>query len=288
MKTLNTRYLTLPAFVLMGLLVGCDGLSDANPTADDDAVETAAASIAGTFAEDTGGTLDQINDVLLLAAPAALTKTDDAYERSYDPATQTWTVVVERERGVPGDKRYARFDRTYQLQFLNAAGVPQQFYVTNQDTAHSVVFDILAGTGTFQTPYLSHELNALSGHWTVTNAHLSQVTVNGTYHREGVDTRTTLRRERTADHILDLTMTDLVVPRPERLPRTGPRHKLSKVISGTLAGTYHADVTVVRGEDVGETTVDRTFEITFQDGEATISFEGGATFPANAETGDLK
>lgn len=286
---LNFRQLfVLVLTFAMLLLVGCNKDS-LDPAADETATLTAsddaAESVAGNISEDTGGLTDQMGDLLSLAGNngfAKLGQDGDVEEisREYDPITGTWTIIIERERSNPAGTHSASIYREYTLQFLNADGEPQQFWLTNGDTARTIQFDIVAGSGEHHTPRIDHYLTGLSGSFTATNVHTELITINGSYFRSGVDTLTTNRLQRTMDHSLDLTVTDLTGPRGIR-----PRN-LSEALSGTISGTYHAFITWTRGEAYRETEINRSFTIVIGDGTAEIDL-GGKRYRSNLQTGDI-
>jgi hypothetical protein len=65
------------------------------------------------------------------------------------------------------------------------------------------------------------------------------------------------------------------------------RKNLSNQTSGTISGTYTANVTIQRGSSYNEKTIDRTFTITLGGGEGSIGIRGDARkFKANLMTGD--
>ncbi|MCB9090436.1 MAG: hypothetical protein H6628_19225 [Calditrichae bacterium] len=288
-KQLNYRQLLALVLTLaMLLLMGCNKDS-MDPVADEPATLTAsddaAESLASNISEDTGGLTDQMADLLSLASNSGFAKLGqegdaEAISREYDPITGTWTILIERERSNPAGTHSASIYREYNLQFLNAEGEPQQFWLTNGDTARTIQFDIVEGSGEHHTPRISHYLTGLSGSFTATNVNTDLITINGTYFRSGVDTLTTNNLQRTMDHSLDLTVTDLTGPRGIR-----PRN-LSEALSGTISGTYHAFITWTRGEAYRETEINRTFTIVIGDGNTEIDLDG-KRYSCNLQTGDI-
>ncbi|MFQ5571082.1 MAG: hypothetical protein ACE5G0_15490 [Rhodothermales bacterium] len=286
MKTHRAIVALLSAALLI-CAVGCD---TAQPDeVDTNASEDVALSVLTLVSEDTGGLLDQVSDVFDLAAagsiPAQTTAlaskhadADSVVERTYDEATGTWTISIERERGTPDGPRYMRISRVYQVQFLNADGVPQQFFVTDADTAHSINFTIVEGSGSLETPHLSAERTNITGQWVATGVNTDQVTVNGTYGRSGAHTLTTHNAVRTLDYGLAVEVVDLVGPR-------GSRRHLAQKVSGTIHGTYEGKATFTRGNLYRERDISRTVTIVIENGEATITVNG-EPFGGNVQTGD--
>ncbi|RPI02069.1 MAG: hypothetical protein EHM72_05080 [Calditrichaeota bacterium] len=244
-----------------------------------------AESVADAVGEQSGGVVDQMGDVFMLAKSIQLEKTtDDGFldhrEAIYDETTGTWTIVLQRERGVHGKAAYGYWNRTFTCQFLNIDGLPQKYYITHGDTARTINFNILAGDGYHKNVRLSHDLKELQGSFIATNVHTDWVTINGTYRRAAVDTLTTQNFTRISDHVLQLTITDLVGPR-------GSRNDLSQKISGTITGTFHAEIVFDGRRGYAESTVDKTINIVIDNGEAEIAFDG-QRFMSNVQTGQIK
>lgn len=292
MKSKRFAHLLLPALAALAL-VACQ---NDNPVSSNDslnATEDAAESIASAVGADNGGAADQLSDVIELAGTSGLQKpaevllgkysepnTIASIDTSYDPVTGTWTLRLERARGNPNGIPYAEISRTYTYQFLNKNGQPQKYWKTGADTAYTIKFNIVEGTGTHRTRRLSQELTALSGSFTATGVNTRLVTINGTYFRSAVDTVTTRNAVRTLDHALNLTFTNVQGPRGSRL-------ELSRKISGTVSGTYTAKVTFQRGESYGETTINRSFTINLGGGNANLNISG-KNFEADLTSGELK
>lgn len=247
-----------------------------------------AESVSGTVGSNTGGAVDQIGDAIEIASMGGLHKSTDAaelnevegIEKTYDETTGVWTLHLQRERGNKTGKNYAQIERTYTYQFLNKLGQFQKFYITGQDTAYTINFNIVSGSGRHKTLRLSQKLLELTGSWTITNANLTNVTINGTYHRSATDTITTLKRIRTHLHSTDMTFIDVVAPR-------GSRWNMEDKISGTITGHYHAEVTWDGLRGYGEKTIDRDFTITFNNGEAIITVNGNV-FTCDLGSGEMK
>lgn len=283
------RALGLVAALAMAVFaVGCEKSTE---PATDNATQDAAESIASAIGEDNGGILDQLGDVALVCSPGGLQALPmfsgggsslakgigTADTLFYDDVTGYWTIEISRERTALYGLYYAAFSRTYQVQFRNAAGQAQQYYISGSDTARSVNFRILGGTGYARSPRWNHHLSEILADWTVTNAHTNVLTVNGTYGRSGVDTLMVYDGVRAADHSLSMTMTDITGPR-------GNRNNISVATSGVLAGTYSGTITFISGEVYGERDFTRNFTVTFENGTATITVNG-RTFTSDLKTG---
>lgn len=292
MKAKTYLRLLLPAVAAL-VLVACSNEDPVSSSEGVNATEDAAESIASALGADNGGAIDQVSDVLELAGTAGLQKPAEvllgkysepsaiaSVDTSYDPVTGTWTLLLQRERGNPNGVPYAEISRTYTYQFLNQNGQPQKYWRVGADTAYTIVFNIVEGTGTHRTRRLSQQLTGLSGSFTATGVNTRLVTINGTYARSAVDTLTTRNAVRTLDHALSLTFTNVQGPRGSRLD-------LSRKISGTVSGTYTAKVTFQRGDSYRETNINRTFTIVLGNGKASINV-GGQSFAGDLTSGELQ
>ncbi|MGH7595217.1 MAG: hypothetical protein ACREOI_02645, partial [bacterium] len=130
MKSKKLAVLLIPAFAAL-VMMGCEKSDPLSAENDMNATEDAAESIASAIGSDNGGVADQLSDVIELASVGGIQKQSndllgkygDATEvtkidTSYDPATGTWTLKLERERGNPNGIPYAQISRTYTYQFL--------------------------------------------------------------------------------------------------------------------------------------------------------------------------
>ncbi len=273
--------------LVLSIFVACNKDSGTEPDLSSGQItpsSDAAESVASAIGEDTGGMVDQVGDVLTAASTTGfqgLAKTDgsETVEAEYDSTTGVWTVSILRERGSPNGLHYAYIARTYTFQFLNAAGNPQKYWITDGDTAHTINFEIVSGEGRHKTPRLSHELKDLSGSFVATNTHTELVTINGTYMRAATDTVRTHNAERTLDYTLELQIINLTGPRAHR-------RDLSKKVSGQITGTYTAFVTFTRGDFYQERNIERTINIIIGGGEATVDVNG-ERYKADVATGEI-
>jgi len=280
----SKKFLSLLMMSFAALMMSACEKDPISPQSDNEmnATEDAAESIASAIGAENGGAADQLSDVVELAsigriqgqADYLLGKYSEAnavatIDTSYDPATGTWTLKLQRERGNPDGVPYAQISRTYTYQFLNKNGQPQKYWKVGVDTAYTIKFNIVEGTGTHRTQHISQQLKSLSGAFTVTGVNTRIVTVNGTYQRAAVDTITTRNSVRTLDHSLSLTFTEVKGPR-------GGHHRseMARKFSGTISGTYNANVTFQRGESYSEKTINRTFSVVLGDGNADLDIRG--------------
>jgi hypothetical protein len=288
----KSTFAVIPMMFLKGLALaallifaGCtkENTLEPNSTSQITANADVAESAASAVGEEDGGLTDQMGDLFGLTGSEKLTKSDgtsflDNKEATYDSIAGIWTLILERERGSQNGPNYALIKRTYTYQFLNSAGMPQKFYIVNGDTAVSIKFNIVEGEGRHRTKRLSQELLNLEGSFVATGTNTAMITVNGTYKRAAVDTITTKRLTRTHNHQIELAIIDLTGPR-------GSGKDLSQKISGTITGTYHADVAFDGAKGYSERTVDRTINIVIGEGESQINV-GGQKFIGDLATGE--
>lgn len=270
---------------LLLMLTACSD-SSTNPEESPTASKDAAESLAGDLAYSTGGTIDQLMDISAFATVNGMESLDAKYPdtyfditKTYDPVSGAWNIHIERERGTVGSIPYALISRDYNLKYLDALGQPQPYYVVNADTARTIQFNVIQGTGRHLTRRLSQQLNELHADWTVTNANQDFLTINGTYHRAAVDTIRTWNRVRTSDHNLQLQISEMSVPR-------GGLPAWVNAISGHITGHFHADITFTQGESYSEHTLDRDIDIVIGTGRAAIEI-GSESFMADIDSGEL-
>ncbi len=277
------RLLSLALGVSLFLIAaGCDTVdSTTNPETDLSIDQDVAESVGALMAEDTGGLLEQAGDAFALATSdgiAASAKNGTSVERTYDEATETWTITVSREAGNPTGTRAMSLSRIYEVQFLNANGEPQKFYVTEGDTAQTMTLRLVEGSGTFETPRVKAVRTDLSGELVATGIDTDEVTLNGTYQRSGEHELTTPGITRTLTYEMTLDVIDLVGPRGSRL-------NLSEKVSGTLIGRYTGTLTIRRGDVLEQHDIDREVRVEIVDGEMTVTING-APYDFDPASGD--
>jgi hypothetical protein len=118
-----------------------------------------------------------------------------------------------------------------------------------------------------------------------TGTNTNTVTVNtfngGAYTRVGKDTMRLRNAERTIDHRLTMTFTNVVGPRGSRL-------ELSQKTGGTITGTFSAKITFTRGDLYREREINRTFTILLggTNGTAVIRIDN-TDYAADVQTGEI-
>lgn len=282
MKTQHVIYGLMAAAVVA--LTGCR--NDTNgPLAESVATEDAAESVASALGQDNGGALDQLADVTELATASGISQGSAdmksaalsgvaEIDSTFDAATGTWTITLTRERGAQSGAHYAKITRVYEYRFLNKDGMPQKYWrVPNPgsgiDTAASMTFRIVSGTGEHRTPHLSQRLIAIGGNWTATGLNTDTITINGTYSRSAADTLTTRNSVRTLENALSLNFSNIKAPR-------GKRSEMAAKATGTITGTYDATITFTRGSLYSDKEISREISVTLAGGNATIGIGGKA------------
>lgn len=244
--------------------------------------EDAAESIASAMGDESGGATESYSDILTVAGDGSFStgmgKTDGselitAGQPVYDSVSGWWNVTIDRSRS--NLLVSSSVHREYQFQFLKN-GVAQQFRITGNDTATTMKFKIINGSGYFSGPRVKHHLTAVHGAWTATDIDKDTVNINldTTYVRAGVDSVITRNMIRTFDHTF--TITNMINVRGLKFHplRNSIRNNFYQGISGTVEGTYSAKITFQRGEAYRERNISTTFSVTLSGGEGIISMKG--------------
>jgi hypothetical protein len=303
MNVQQRRLMIVPAIATMLLLgSGCRKNSTA-PVLDAsvNASQDAAQSIANAVGEDNGGVTDQMGDIadatgstgisanVGLASPEeslmkSVATVGDSVTKTFNAADTSWTVYVTRSRvGLFG--RQAGFTRTYYLKFVNHNGVAQPRYITTTtpaDTASTIIFMVLNGSGYTITRFVSTHLLSLSSDFTVTGTNTSTITVNGTFTRTGTDTIETATGERVLNYTLAATMQNVTRP---RVPRYTPGSTIKRATGGKITGTYTATVSVLKGDSYSERSFTKTFAVTFGDNTGSLDVDG-TKFTCDLQSGE--
>lgn len=311
---------SLFSLLLIGALflsTGCKNDDAVNPTAETLASEDAANIIAGEVGTESGGVNDMLSDMTDFRTSPVFANEDGGtallnetgtsrygnYTRTYNPDTQTWTVVIEA--ALQSSFRTGAWRREYQY-FFSKNGVKQQFFITAGVMADKINFAIVESgcSGQFTNPRISHQLTALRGSVeavvSVSNND-TLLTVNSVVprYRAAIDSVKIRGGLRTSDHNLTLTLSNVVVPThlEQRLPEQnvgGRRFRNVRPISGTISGTYNARISFQRGDTYSEREVTRNFTINFgaSNGELVDIEVTGVSAPKftgkiNLQTGEL-
>lgn len=280
------KRLSFLSLFLVGVVAfAASGCQNATGPAQDESLPAtldAADAIASAMGSDNGGLHDQLTDIVELSLDGVLgfggalpnefgladhrptlSRGGVIRRRDYDPNTQTWTITVQRTMNSPMVQ--GSWMRQYRLRF-SRNGVGQQFFRTNNQFADLVTFEIVPDScsGNFKGPRMSHRLTRLEGavRGTISVADTANpiMTLNSTapYRRSAIDSLRIGEALRVSNHTVTATLRDVVVP----LGRTRRFQNLyARATSGTISGTYTANITFVRGERYEESQVNREFTI---------------------------
>lgn len=279
-------------FAALSFLISCNEDNGVSPSDNTllSTTEDAAEAIASDIAKETGGVTDQMDYLSELAsvdgmqnpslslAKSSGTDQITSYDTVYNDDTGKWTITINYTRQIPERDFFAEFYRVYSVQFLYN-GMPQKYYITNSDTAETINFDIVEGIGNIQSPRLTHKLKTLSGSWVATNANEKFMGVAGTYSRAAVDTFSTRNAVRTLDYSFTTTFAGIMVP-------TNNSGEVTTLITGGISGNFKADISITKGEQYFEESVERTFAIVFAISVFEININDDI-YNADTQTGEL-
>jgi len=287
MKSFIKSLLIFAVFAAWSMtLIGCssdDSTAPSSallPSADEDVAET----VLGALATDNGGLTDQLGDLSSLAtataslAPSAAS-TPGMGTPSYDSTTGNWTVQLMKEQGLQAGQRYARYTRTYMYQYRDRNGEPQKSWLVGSDTARTMVFSIIDGSGYCRTGRYCGNQTRLTAQWTVANVHTDTLVIAGNCQMEGVDTLKSNQAQRALQYQLTLEFANMRCPR-------NVGEEATQQIQGELAASVLATVTFMNGQAYGETNIERNMTIQMAQGAARISVHGH-TYQGDLTTGDI-
>ena len=274
------------------LFINCDKSNSLSAEDDLYTDEQAAEAIASGMAAESGGAVDQMSDLSSLAGVEGIQNMADAarslakkngdrvtaIDTSYDENNGKWTIAVSIERAIPQRNFTARFYRVYSVQYLQG-GQFQKYYITNGDTANTIKFDIAEGTGNVQSLRLKHRLKSLSASWVATNANQRLMAVAGSYTRSAADTFSTRKTVSTMDQSLTLNFAGISIP-------ANDSEEVPSLIAGVMSGDFVADITITKGEESSQKSVDRSFSVAFSSKVIKVVINGGE-YTADTTTGEL-
>lgn len=278
------------AVALAAAGAGCGSRTVSPPDSSEKGVldRDAAETVASDVARESGGVIDEVADLLEMATGAAF---DDPLRTqgpghlwaslrsaTYDEELGRWRLSLEREHGAPGDDVYAHGEREIEVTFLTAGETPQKYFDTDGVLADRIRLVVSNGTGEHRCPGRTHGLSEVTGMLLATDVATPVITVNGTLHRRGVSTIVTADASLTVTRALDVTLTDVT-------GRRGADPFVAQNVSGTLTGTLRADI--VSTEGVAPRVVDRTVDVSLDEGDAVIS-SGGAEFTGDLQIGEIR
>jgi len=283
--TFQRSLLIFLLLLVFSLFTGCSKdsatapLNTDIPTANKDISE----AVAGSIAMDNGGIVDQLADLAAIATESDSFTVAKLWAGSigapnYDSATGTWRLQFTRERGESGGPFHAIFTRTYTYQYRNGNGEPQRQWVVNSDTACSIQFGILEGSGECRTLRICKQLTNMNGSWLATGVNTDTITISGTYECIGLDTLRSYQAVRAMQYQLNLMFTNIRCLR-------GKSVDFSRQVTGNMSGTFLANVAFMSGYSYGETNIFRNMNIAMAEGDANITI-GSERFMGDLATGE--
>lgn len=283
---LNRTLHIVSLIVLVALiLTGCDSTGSSD-TLDVTAEETAE-SIAYALATDTGGALDDAEDAatatqIVSGALSALNAQREAEATDVRSNDCEFGLVTTCDFTLPRDlpRSDINFERIYEIRLFKD-GELMRPVALRTTTPDSIRFTIVEGLGSVVTQRIDNEYTIRASDWVLSDLGDNAPTINGASSRSMTGTLT--RPNGTRNRIADVTTTfeDVVWIRDE-----GPE-------SGTIRGTYDAEVTITRDGESATRTVDVAYTVTFTDGEGELTFTGGGsrfngeTFTFDVDSGEL-
>lgn len=294
---MNRAKVILASFLLTVIFFsGCDKSTE--PELDSSVLyEDAAESISAAMGDESGGVTESFADVMIASGGgtvnAATAISNDGENitsgpPTYDPATGWWSVSINRS--ISTDRFQRSITREYQYQFLKNS-VAQALYISlSGDTATTLKFKIVSGTGYFRGLRVSHNLTSLKGAWTSSDINKDTVTIilDSVYVRSGVDSIKTRELLRTHTSTLTINSVNVKTPRYRPLLHNTWRNNFANAISGTISGNYNATIAFQRGDAYKERSINRDFTITVGNGEGSLTINGGGNFKMNLSNGQRK
>ncbi|MFZ2323827.1 MAG: hypothetical protein WAV89_09030 [Ignavibacteriaceae bacterium] len=279
---------------LMFFLVNCEDdnnvLSNQDPTNSSDNAE----AIASSISSETSGAADQLSYLSDLAAEdgiSSLAKTTSGLAKSsdekitsidtvYDESTEKWTITISRERTISERSFTSNYYHKYTVQYLKN-GIPQKHYIVNGDTANTIKFNIVEGTGTVQSNKINQNLESTSGSWVATITANNAMVVAGSYNRSANATFTTANATRSYDYSLSLSFTGLSVP-------INYGDELWLYLSGFMSGQFTGEYSATVNGETYQKSVNNAFAIAFSK-KATYNITmDGEDYSADIDTGELQ
>jgi hypothetical protein len=270
------------------LLTGCDSNGGGeDPEATVSPSETAEA-IAFSTADETGGTLDDLNNAItafnddLSSANAASKDLSASRECTFDSEAVLYTCTVEVSGSSPRVSS-ASFDRTYRFQFFDG-----ETAVRRSPEADSMTAELVSGSGSLQTARIDNSHDVVPATWSIARTPTAdEYAVDLLSEQAGRDVEENFSgrgRARPPTASVRKTVSN------DLRWRTG-----DGFIAGSLDGTYSANVEILRADDTTVSrSVDAEYTIEFGESEAEITFTGGGetfageSFTFNSDTGEME
>lgn len=291
-----TNYLVKPAMLLllMFLLVNCKDENSIVLSQDPYNTSNDAEAIASGISSETSGTIDQLSYLSDLASEngiSNLTKTTFSLAKSsggdgttvdtvYDEINSKWIITISRERTISEKYFTSNYQHQYTVQYLRN-GIPQKYFILNSDTANTIKFSIVSGSGTAQSSRLNQNLINTGGSWVATINDNNSMVVAGNYSRSANASFTSVNAVRGYNYSLSLNFSGLSVP-------INKGSELWLYLAGSMSGQFSGDYSATVAGSQYQKSINKSFAIAFSKKLVyNITIEG-EQFSADAETGELQ
>ena len=280
--------------LLVFSLVNCKDensvISSQDPYSSSDDAET----IASGVSSETSGAIDQLSYLSDLASEdgvSNLAKTTSGLAKSidekvtsidtvYDETNEKWIITISRERTISEKNFTSNYYHQYTVQYLKN-GIPQKYFAANGDTANTIKFNIIEGTGTVQSNRINQNLESTNGSWVATITESNSMVVAGSYSRSANSTFTTTNATRNYDYSLSLNFSALSIP-------INYGDELWLYLAGSMSGQFTGEYSATVDGEQYQKSINKSFAIAFSKKLVySITLEG-EDFSADAETGELE
>jgi hypothetical protein len=270
------------------VLTGCDSNGGEDDSSATVSPAESAEAIAFSTAEETGGTLDDVENAIsafnddLSSANSASKALSASRECTFDDDAVLYTCTVEVSGSSPRVSS-ASFDRTYRFQFFDG-----ETAVRRSPEADSMTAELVSGSGSLQTARIDNSHEVLPATWSIARtATADEYAVRLLSQEAGRNVEENFTgpvRERSRTASVRKTIAD------DLLWRSG-----DGFVDGRIDGVYNATVEILRADDTTVSrSVDAEYTIEFGESEAEITFTGGGetfageSFTFNSDTGEME
>lgn len=270
------------------VLTGCDSNGGEDDSSATVSPAESAEAIAFSTAEETGGTLDDVENAIsafnddLSSANSASKALSASRECTFDDDAVLYTCTVEVSGSSPRVSS-ASFDRTYRFQFFDG-----ETAVRRSPEADSMTAELVSGSGSLQTARIDNSHEVLPATWSIARtATADEYAVRLLSQEAGRNVEENFTgpvRERSRTASVRKTIAD------DLLWRSG-----DGFVDGRIDGVYNATVEILRADDTTVSrSVDAEYTIEFGESESVITFTGGGetfageSFTFNSGTGEME
>jgi hypothetical protein len=265
-KNIVTKLMVL--IFISGFLLNCS--ENDNITSDPvTSYKEEAEAIASNISSETNGAVDQLSYLSDLASNDGMsslskivsnlnksnTETISSIDTVYDASAGKWTISIVRERNVPQRNLISNYSHVFTLQYLKN-GIPQKYFITNNDTANSIRFDIIEGFGTLQSNRIQQDLELTSGSWQATVTANNSLIVSGNYSRSANAIFTNVNATRSYDYSVSMSFAGVSIP-------INKGDEIWLYLSGTMSGQFIGEYSATVNGQQNNKSINKTFAIAF-------------------------